>query len=363
MAVEREYVGIEPFFAAGTYLAATANIDFQQLFHIAAISQIALLGLLIYAHLTKSGLTYRTHKFLSLSMALGAGIFCGLNGRLTNIEGHGAIREFFHDIGINLQSTIDSISFKDREINNVLKALLSGNRSDISHEMIEAFRASGASHILALSGLHLGIIYGLISKATSLFGGSRRAKTARCIMNTGICTIYTLATGASSSITRALTFITVNEIGNLSGRPARLERILRKSLMIQLMIRPCSITEIGFQLSYAAMAGIAWIYPLLKKAWPEEGRETIVKKIWDTAAVSISCQATTAPIAYHYFGTFPMYFLLTNLMALPLTGIIIPISAATVLLTSIGICPEILIRATEGVTSCLISVLKTISQM
>ena len=95
----------------------------------------------------------------------------------------------------------------------------------------------------------------------------------------------------------------------------------------------------------------------------EEGRETIVKKIWDTAAVSISCQATTAPIAYHYFGTFPMYFLLTNLMALPLTGIIIPISAATVLLTSIGICPEILIRATEGVTSCLISVLKTISQM
>ena len=363
MAVEREYVGIEPFFAAGTYLAASANIDFQQLFYIAAISQIALLGLLIYAHLTKFVLSSRTYRFLTLSMALGAGIFCGLNGRLISLEDNGPIREFFLHLGTNLQTTIDDISFKDKEINNVLKALLSGNRNDISHETIDAFRLSGASHILALSGLHLGIIYGLISKATSLFGGSHRGKTTRCILNICFCTIYTLATGASSSITRALTFIAINEIGNLTGRPARLERILRKSLMIQLIIRPCSIMEIGFQLSYAAMAGIAWIHPLLKKAWPKEGRETIIKKIWDTAAVSISCQATTAPIAYHYFGTFPIYFLLTNLLVLPITGIIIPISATTVLLTSIGICPDILIRATEGVTSCLIFVLKTISQM
>ena len=189
------------------------------------------------------------------------------------------------------------------------------------------------------------------------------ATATRCFLNLFICSAYTLATGASSSITRALCFIILKEIGTITDRPSKLERIFRKSLMIQLIINPASILEVGFQLSYAAMAGITWIHPLLQKIWPEESNIPIAKKIWDTASVSISCQLTTSPLAYYYFESFPKYFLLTNLIALPLTGIIIPVSVATTALSAIGICPDIMIELTEKVTGCLIFALKTISQM
>lgn len=366
MAVEREYVGIEPFFAAGAYLAASANLDFQQIFHLAAFAQTAVITLLIYTCLSKVSFSHRTYKILILAIALCTGAFCGMNARILNlghIENPTGLQSFFRNIGTHLQDSIDNIPFTNCDTNSLLKALLSGNRGDIPVEITTAFKRAGASHILALSGLHLGIIYALISKITSLMGGTRAAKISRCFLNLSTCTVYALATGASASIMRALTFIIINEIGRLCHRPASLERVLRKTLMINLIIRPESILEIGFQLSYAAMAGIAWIHPFLKEAWPENEGRSLMKKIWDTASVSISCQVTTAPLAYLYFGTFPVYFLLTNLLALPLTGIIIPAAAITSALDTIGICPPILIHITEKATACLIFVLETISQM
>lgn len=366
MAVEREYVGIEPFFAVGAYLAASVNLDFQQIFHFAASAQIAIIILLIYTCFSKVPFSYKAYKILILTMALGAGTFCGLNARILSfghIGNQSGLHFFFKNIGTHLQDSIDSIPFTNCNTNSLLKALLSGDRSDIPAEITTAFKKAGASHILALSGLHLGIIYALISKTTSLMGGARPARISRCLLTLSTCTVYALATGASASIMRALTFIILNEIGRLSHRPASLERVLRKTLMINLIIRPESILEIGFQLSYAAMAGIAWIHPFLKEAWPENESRSLMKKIWDTASISISCQVTTAPLTYLYFGTFPSYFLLTNLLALPLTGIIIPAAFITLTLNTIGICPQILINITEKATTWLISVLETISQM
>lgn len=366
MAVEREYVGIEPFFAGGAWLAASVNLDFQQIFHFTAVAQTAVITLLVYTCFSKISFSPKTYRIMILSIAFGTGAFCGLNARLINfgdIENLYGLRFIFRNIGTHLQNAIDSIPFTDYDTKGLLKALLSGNRSDISPEITGAFRKAGASHILALSGLHLGIVYALISKAASLLGGTRAARMARCTLNLSICSVYALATGASASIIRALTFIIINELGRLIHRPTSLDRVLRKSLIINLIIKPESIMDIGFQLSYAAMAGIAWIHPFLKEAWPENDSKSLMRKIWNTASISISCQITTAPLAYLYFGTFPVYFLLTNLMALPLTGVIIPAAAITLALNTIGICPQILIDITEKTASWLIFILETISQM
>ena len=366
MAVEREYVGIEPLFAVGAYIAASANIDFQQIFRLAAFAQMTVVIMFICLFFQQVAFSKKTYRFIILATALGAGIFCGLNSRLMelqNPERNNLVISFLDNLRLRLESTIDCIQFQDNRTNSIIKALLTGNKKDIPIELIEAFRKSGASHILALSGLHLGIIYGLVSCITGLLGHTSMATATRCFLNLFICSAYTLATGASSSITRALCFIILKEIGTITDRPSKLERIFRKSLMIQLIINPASILEVGFQLSYAAMAGITWIHPLLQKIWPEESNIPIAKKIWDTASVSISCQLTTSPLAYYYFESFPKYFLLTNLIALPLTGIIIPVSVATTALSAIGICPDIMIELAEKVTGCLIFALKTISQM
>jgi competence protein ComEC len=266
-----------------------------------------------------------------------------------------------------MKSAIDSLAFSNSDTNALLKALLCGDRSDLSKEVTSAFRTAGASHILALSGLHLGIIYSITDMITSVCGNSITSRQVRSLLNVGICTAYTFATGASASITRALLFITLREIGIVTGRPIKLDGLLWKCLLIHLVICPKDILDIGFQLSYAAMAGIAFIFPMLQGFWPEENGSIRMKGplkwIWTTAALSISCQITTGPLAYLHFGTFPMYFLLTNLIALPLTGIIIPAAVAVTLLTAAGWCPEILTRATEALVTALSEALEIISLM
>ena len=149
----------------------------------------------------------------------------------------------------------------------------------------------------------------------------------------------------------------------ISGRKRNLGDILFASLFIQLVIWPESATDIGFQLSYAAMAGIAFIYPRLKTFLREDKVPKPARWIWNSAAMSISCQLTTGPLAYCYFGTFPEYFLLTNLIALPLAGLIISAALLTIVLHMIGICPEFMIVGTEILVRALTESLKTISQM
>jgi competence protein ComEC len=196
----------------------------------------------------------------------------------------------------------------------------------------------------------------------SLAGGFPKARVFQGILCILTCTIYSLATGAGASIIRALIFVIIREIAKLSHRQPDLKDILASSLIIQLTICPSDISDIGFQLSYAAIAGIAWIHPYLKDIWPEDS-EPILKRIWDSASISISCQLTTGPLAWLYFGTFPQYFILTNLIALPLTGLIIPAALLTAVLSAMGICPNLLIQGTEMLVNALCSSLEIIASM
>ena len=88
-----------------------------------------------------------------------------------------------------------------------------------------------------------------------------------------------------------------------------------------------------------------------------------MKWIWVSAAMSVSCQVTTGPLAYFYFGTFPQHFLLTNLIAMPLTGLIIPSALLTITLDSIGICPDLLISFTETLVGLMSKALSIIASM
>ena len=365
MKVGKGYAGFESLFIIGVLAAASASLTITQLYSTAPAVLLTNMMLLYFLSITGSHSLNKASQIIMPAAALAAGIFCGINGRLTSYATGGAhhLTEVFHPVGQALQTAIDSIPFKDRDMNALLKALLSGDRSDLTSSITEAFRTAGGSHILALSGLHLGIIYAITDRISSVFGNSPKSRVHRSVFKIGLCTSYSLATGASASIIRALLFIILRETGIVLGRPVTLKDLIRKCLLIHLIISPHSILEVGFQLSYAAIAGIAWIYPHLKSLWPEGESWPIMKKTWDSASLTISCQLTTAPLAWLYFNTFPTYFLLTNLLALPLTGILIPISILTVALNAAGLCPAILTEACEKTASCLIHILTTISLM
>lgn len=268
--------------------------------------------------------------------------------------------------GAKMSYLIGKLPFTDSGANSLITALITGDRSGLSPETTAAFRESGASHILALSGLHLGIIYGILRWATSPLGNGKTQRIVRSATIISLCGFYTLATGASASITRAFLFIILGETASLTGRFRSTRSIVWTALILQLFFIPESLEDIGFQLSYAAMAGIAYIYPFLKNLWPETNAGAVrkgLKWIWNSASMSIACQLTTGPLAWIYFGTFPQYFLLTNLISLPLVGAIIPLSLAAIGLSACGICPDFLVKALESMICGLEFCLKTIAAL
>lgn len=266
----------------------------------------------------------------------------------------------------HLCAAIDAIPYPSVTTGPLVKALLTGDKSDLPKEITGIFRDSGASHVLALSGLHLGVLYLLLTRLTSPLGNSPKARKSRCSLIIVAALFYSIMTGATPSIIRAFLFITINETARLLGRKRDPVRVLLAALTVQLALKPDVISSVGFQLSYMAMAGIFLLYPTLERIYPAPSGSRLsrfnpFRKIWNAAMLSISCQIFTGPIAWHYFHTFPKYFILTNLVALPLTSAIMTLSVATIALSFFGICPEPLVILNDQAMQALVFCLEIIS--
>lgn len=261
-----------------------------------------------------------------------------------------------------LKARIAALGFSRESTTSLLCALLTGDRSGLAPATVKAFRDSGAAHILALSGLHLGVIYAILSKLLSLLGNSRAAKLTRSALIILFSAFYTLMTATSPSLVRAFLFILLNELSRLS--PSR-ERgplsVFCSALTLQLLFNPEAIDSVGFQLSYLSLLGILTIFPRLRDWYPSaQGSERYdpMRKIWSAMALSISCQLLTAPLVWFHFHSFPKYFLLTNLIALPLTeGLMVSAVIALLLSTTFGndggIAAQLTELLAEGLQRCL----------
>ena len=294
------------------------------------------------------------------------GFFCFLCGALLPSPAEpGPVGRLAAGALAGLRMLIAALPLEHDSTHSLVAALLTGDRSGLTAEQTAAFRDSGASHILALSGLHLGAIYLIVSKLLSVFGSApviRRIRSALIILFAGF---YTLATGAGPSIVRAFLFILIRETCLLfPERHTSPIRILMTALTIQLVFRPEVITSLGFQLSYLAMTGITVLYPRLSAWYPDNGREfQPIRRIWQAAALAVSCQIFTAPLAWIRFHSFPKYFILTNLLALPLTSALMAASVAAITLQGLGGCPSLLANAVDFLAQSLLFVLDVISGM
>lgn len=304
----------------------------------------------------------RLFPLLLLSFFL-LGLFCSLCSSFETIRGGSLLEDFALRAVERLRAHIDAQAFPSEETAPLLKAFLTGDRSGLSREEVAVFRGSGASHLLALSGLHIGIIYLIFDKLTWLMGHSPLARRLRYVVIILLAGFFTLMTGASPSIVRAFLFIFISETLRLAGRERKASRVLCLALFIQLVLSPDSIRSVGFQLSYLAMAGIFLLYPYMEKWYPKGLKYDPLRWIWKSAALTISCQAFTAPLAWYRFHSFPKHFLLTNLIALPLTSLLMGSAILTLVLGAFVPCPEILLRTTDFLSTTLFRVLEIISGM
>lgn len=386
MGEAKDTAGIALFFMAGTAVGewlVSGPVPPEHRHILSSASMMLLASAAIAAGLTKTAGPRRTVSVLSL-FAL-AGLLCrvsvSIHGGISVFQGS-LPAEALASMSGKFKDLIDSVPYRDSDSAAIIKALISGDRSDVAPHIRDAFRDSGASHILALSGMHLGIIYAILLKMFSVFGNTPAARKARSLSIIAISAWYTAVTGAASSLVRALLFITLSETAMLAGRETRPMNIFFVALTIQLALSPGNITSAGFQLSYLAMAGIYILYPKMKSWFPgpdsgtmrvqgpnqeqapvPSGRRGPMKRLWDAAALTIACQAFTAPAAWLHFGTFPEYFIITNLLAVPLSNFIMITSVGVIALSALGICPSFLIDLDCFCIGLLKDILVTISEL
>lgn len=219
-----------------------------------------------------------------------------------------------------LQETINTYIYGDNE-RAIASALLLGNRTLLNEDILNAFSSSGATHILAVSGLHVGIFYTLISFSLSWMTRYKSLRKLHPIVTILAIWFYVLLTGASPSVMRAATIFTFFAFAKSFERYFSVYNIIAFSAFILISIDPYIITEVGFQLSYIAVIGIIYLQPKIYKLFVT--KNYLLDKIWAITAVSIAAQIATVPLIVLYFHQFPNLFWISNLIVIPAAAIIL----------------------------------------
>ena len=203
----------------------------------------------------------------------------------------------------------------------IAEALLIGYTQDLDKDLVQAYSNTGVVHIIAISGMHLALIYVMLVWLFARIPLVKRSKILQVVLILACLWLFSLLTGAAASVLRSAVMFTFICIGKNFVRQSSVYNSLAASAFVLLCYDPYFLWDVGFQLSYLALAGIiAFQKPLyglffIKNKW--------IDKVWQLAAVSLAAQVLTFPVCIYYFHQFPTLFLLANIIVVPLSGIIL----------------------------------------
>ena len=217
----------------------------------------------------------------------------------------------------------------------VAAALMIGYGDLLDADQREAFAGAGAMHILCVSGLHVGIIFVLADKLFFFLRKQKKRKWLRPVLILLVIWFYALITGLAPSVMRASLMFSLVTIGGALNRKSHIINSISASAFLLMLANPAIIFELGFQLSYAAVLGIVLLQPHFQKLYIPHNKYE--KYLWDIITVSLAAQIATGPISLMYFHQFPNYFLLSNLIVIPLAGVLIYSGLAFILVSQIPV--------------------------
>ena len=216
----------------------------------------------------------------------------------------------------------------------VVAAMVLGDKSALTKELRDVYAVTGASHVLALSGLHLGIIYTLLS----LLIVGRRWQMISQVLIVLCIWAFVFLVGMSTSIIRSATMFTVYALLSLGHRDKMTVNTLAFTAIVMLMFHPLSLYDVGFQMSFMAVFAILVLTPLMMRVFSMAyllSHQTL-RWIWSMVAVSCAAQIGVAPLIAYYFGRFSTYFLLTNLIVIPAATLILWLSPVVLVFPSLA---------------------------
>ena len=213
-----------------------------------------------------------------------------------------------------------SYGFEDQEF-AVLSALTLGYKNDLDEETKNAYSSSGAMHILAVSGLHVGIIYLILNFILSFLNKKRFLKIIKAVIIIISLWIFAYIAGLSPSVRRSALMFSLIVFGTVLQRTSSIYNSIAVSAFVILLINPYDIMSVGFQLSYSAVLAIIFFQPKIYKLFVS--KFWLVDKLWALLTVSIAAQLGTIPLSLFYFHQFPNLFFITNIIVIPLASIIL----------------------------------------
>ena len=221
----------------------------------------------------------------------------------------------------------------------IIEALLLGKRQDLSKEITQNYKNAGAMHILAISGLHIGILLMILHRILKPIERIKYGKRLKLFLLILCLWSFAFLSGLSASVIRAVAMFSVLTIGIVSRRSSKLDHYLFVSLFISLLIKPLNIFDIGFQLSYIAVISIIGIGPILKKLWAP--RHKIIRYFWNLIVISFSAQLGILPLTLYYFHQFSGVFMASSLIVIPLLGLVLGGGYLMIFLDQINYLPKL----------------------
>lgn len=233
----------------------------------------------------------------------------------------------------------------------IINALLLGQRQDIAQDIYTNYVRAGAIHILAISGLHVGIvllILNFVLKPLTLIKNGNYLKMSVIVV---LLWAFAIIAGLSASVTRAVTMFSIIAIAMHLKRPTNIYNTLAISVFILLLFKPMFLFDVGFQLSYLAVIAIVSIQPLLYNLW--RPRYWLVDFLWKILTVTTAAQFGVGPISLYYFHQFPGLFFISNLSILPFLGIILALGLIVIILALLNGLPNFLADTLGFMINCM----------
>lgn len=235
---------------------------------------------------------------------------------------------------------LKKVGFGNEQL-GVIQALLLGQRNNITEETYANYKDAGAVHILAVSGLHVGILLLLLQFLLQPLEHLPKGRTIKLVAIVMLLWGYAFVAGLSPSIVRAVTMFSFLAYALYLNRPTNTFNILALSMFFILLVRPLFLFQVGFQMSYAAVFAIIWVYPKLQRFW--HPKNWVLRKGWQLLSVSIAAQLGVLPISLFYFHQFPALFFISNLIVVPFLGILLGLGIGVLLLTHFDSIPKFLV--------------------
>ena len=230
-------------------------------------------------------------------------------------------QQFIFTARENILSVLQKNVSNNKDELGIAEALLIGYTNDLDKDLVQAYSNTGVVHIIAISGMHLGLIYVMLVWLFKRIPIINKSKIIQVVLILGSLWLFSLLTGAAASVLRSAVMFTFITLGKNFYKQSSIFNSLAASAFVMLCFNPYYLWDVGFQLSYLAVVGIIifqkpvynWLY--IKNKY--------VNEVWKLIAISLAAQLLTFPICVYYFHQFPNLFLITNIIAVPLSSIIL----------------------------------------